>query len=368
MKYKKYVGNSEYEVMNKLKEELGQDAIILGTRSVRQKGILGFFKKPLVEITVAYEKENNSIETRISDRNLININNQLNDLRKTLEQLSTNMNNKKNLEIHPKLNEYLLKLVENGVEESIATTIMKNLGNQINLDSKDSLAIRNIIEQVLMEYIGKPEPLNLEKNNQKIVFFLGPTGVGKTTTIAKIAAQLVMDKKYEIGLITCDTYRIAAVEQLKVYSDILKIPLEVVYSEDDIYNKLVKFKDKDAIFVDTTGRNHREICEDDEMFKIINSVNNKVIYLVLSGTTDYATLKSIIGHYSFIKDYNIIFTKADEAERLGNILNVRYLTNKSISYVTTGQNVPDDIEILNRSRLVSYLLGEIKYERSSGKS
>ena len=122
---------------------------------------------------------------------------------------------------------------------------------------------------------------------------------------------------------------------------------------------LVTFKDKDIIFVDTAGRNHRDIDENDEIFKIIDSIKNKEVFLVLSGTTDYSTLKSIINHYSFIKDYKIIFTKIDESESLGNILNAKFLTQNPVSYITTGQNVPDDIEILDKEKVACHLIGEI---------
>ncbi|MBZ2173856.1 flagellar biosynthesis protein FlhF [Schnuerera sp. xch1] len=356
MKVKKYTGYSTHEAMNKLKNELGSDAIILNTRTVRQKGIFGLFKKPLIEITAAYE---NKKEINHNDRDLMRVNRELGNLKNMVEEISSNIKDKnEDFKMHPELNKYRIKLIENGVEQSIATSILKKLDEQINLNNKDSINIKKIVRHVVMEYIGEVEPLELHKGKQKTIFFIGPTGVGKTTTLAKIAAQLVMEKKYDIGLITSDTYRIAAVEQLKVYSEILQLPLEIVYDEEDLYKTLVTFKEKDIIFVDTAGRNHREIKEKDEIFNIINSINNKEIYLVLSGTTDYNTLKSIIDHYSFIDKYKIIFTKLDETEKLGNILNVKYLTNKPISYTTIGQNVPDDIEIFNKNKVVSNLLGE----------
>ena len=323
MKVKKYVGSSEYEVMNKLKSELGSDAIILSTRTIRQKGLLGFFRKPLIEITAAYEKENYSNHMNKEYENLIKINRELYDIKKMVAQLKSNDDNKH--KVHPKLEAYWLKLIDNGVDESIATDIFERLSEQINLENKDELSVDKIVKQVISEYIGEPEPLSLSKNQQKIIFLVGPTGVGKTTTLAKLAAQIVIGGEFNVGLITSDTYRIAAVEQLKIYSNILKVPLEIIYKEEDMYRALVNLKDKDVIFVDTTGRNHRDISRTDEIFNIMNSVNNKEIYLLLSVNTDFNTLKSIIKHYNFIENYKIIFTKFDEAERIGNILNITYL-------------------------------------------
>ncbi len=356
MKVKRYVGSSEYEVMNKLKNELGSDAIILSTRTVRQKGFLGFFKKPLIEVVAAYEKRNSSGRKDRSDENLLKINRELDDIKRMVAQISVS---KDDNQVHPKVKRYWIKLIENGVDSSIATSIFKRLSDQINLDNKDDYTIGKIVRQVIAESIGDSEPINITKSSQKIIFLVGPTGVGKTTTLAKLAAQVVLSGNYDVGLVTSDTYRIAAVEQLRTYSDILKVPLEVIYTEEDMYKALVTFKDKDVIFVDTTGRNHREIKEDDEIFSIMNSINNKEIYLLLSLNTDFTALKSIVKHYSFIDSFKIIFTKLDESETMGNILNIKYLTNKPVSYITTGQDVPNDIEILDKNKIVSYLLGEV---------
>lgn len=358
MKVKKYTGYTTHEAMTKLKRELGSDAVVLNTRTVRQKGFLGIFKKPLVEITAAYEKKDLlSPKSREVD-NLNKINNELTTLRNMVEQISSHVKERE-LEFPRELDKYRMKLIENGVEYITATSILKKLNEQIDFSNKNNNSIKMIIKQTLMEYIGQVKPLSLDNPSQKVIFFVGPTGVGKTTTLAKIAAQLVMEGEYDIGLITSDTYRIAAIDQLKTYSDILQLPLEIIYNEEDMYKTLVTFKDKDIIFVDTAGRNHKDIEEEDEIFKIMNSVKNREVFLVLSGTTEYSTLKSIIKHYDFIEDYKIIFTKIDECEGLGNILNTKYLTDNPVSYVTTGQNVPDDIEVLNKEKVVSSLIGEI---------
>lgn len=364
MKVKKYTGFTAHEAMIKLKKELGPDAIILNTRTIRQKGFWGFLKKPLIEITAAYEKKDLLSAQKSNDSNLNRINIELANLKAMVEEISFNVK-ENNLEFPEELENISAKLVEKGVEEYTAHSILRKLNEQINFKNKDSAAIEKIIKHTLKEYIGEVKPLNLVNSSQNVIFFVGPTGVGKTTTLAKIAAKLVMENKYDIGIITSDTYRIGAVDQLKAYCDILQLPLEVIYNEEDMYTTLVKYKEKDIIFVDTAGRNHREIREEDEVFNIMDSINNKEVFLVLSGTTEYNTLKSIIKHYSFIENYKIIFTKIDESEGFGNILNVKYLTKNPVSYITTGQNVPDDIEILDKDKIVSSLIEENLYERPS---
>lgn len=364
MKIKKYIGFTAHEAMIKMKKELGPEAIILNTRTIRQKGFLSIFKKPMVEITAAYRAKD-ILPSQVPKVDKLNeINNELAILKNMMKKISTSVV-EKNTEIPRELKEYQRKLIENGVEYYTAKSILKKLSEQIDFNNKDDRSIEKIMKYVLSEYIGDVKPLNVNAPYQKVIFFVGPTGVGKTTTLAKIAAQLVMEKKYDIGLVTSDTYRIAAVDQLKTYSDILKLPLEVAYNQEDMYKTLIKFKEKDFIFVDTAGINHRKIDEEDPIYKIINSVKNKEVYLVLSGTTDYNTLKSIINHYSFIEDYKIIFTKLDEAEGFGSILNAKYLTKSPVSYITTGQNVPNDIEVLDRDKVVNGLIGEKLYERPS---
>lgn len=357
MRIKKYTGLTTYEAMAKMKQELGSDAIILNTRTIREKGFFGIFKKPMIEITAAFEDKSKGKWRTPRDDKLQLINNELLKLRNMMENISKNIVDKES-DIPKELEKYKTILVENGVEPSTVISILEELNRQVNLEGKSDGSIKNLIKYTLMEYIGDVKPLNLDGHWQKVIFFIGPTGIGKTTTLAKIAGQLVMDNNYDIGLVTSDTYRIAAVEQLKTYSDILKLPLRVIYNEEDMYKTLLYYKDKDIIFVDTAGRSHKDMDKEDAIFKIMNSIKNKEVYLVLGFTTEYNTLKSIIEHYKFIEDYKIILTKLDEVEGIGNILNIRSLTDKPISYITTGQNVPDDIEILDKTKIINRLIGE----------
>lgn len=364
MRIKKFYGISAHEAIVKMKKELGPDAVILNTRTVREKGLFGLFKKPKIEITAAYE-EKDVLHFNKSDENLNNINRELKNLKNMVAEISSNVVVEKKAEIHQKLEFFRMKLIENGVNYYTATAILKDLGEQVNFEDKDEEAVKSIVKYTLMEYLGDAKPLDFSKTNQKVVFFIGPTGVGKTTTLAKIAAKLVIEEQYDIGLITSDTYRIGAVDQLKTYSHILKLPLEVIYDETDMVKALVNFREKDVILVDTAGKNHKNIDEEDDIINIMKSIRNKETLLIISGTTDYNTLKSIIEHYDFIEDYRIIFTKIDEADGYGNILNAKYLTKKPVSYLTTGQNVPDDIEVFDKEKVVNWLIGENVYERSS---
>lgn len=356
MEVKKYIGENTQDALAKLKKDLGSEAVILNTRTIRQKGFLGFLKKPVVEIIAAKDnsyKRNNKIK---KEENITDINNELKVLRNLIEDMTHKFNNTGQV-FNVNLEKYRRILVDNGVDYKIATSILEKIDEQISIKNKTEEEIRKIIEFNLKEYIGKVETIDI-KNIPKIVFLIGPTGVGKTTTLAKIAARLIINKNYDIGLITTDTYRIAAVEQLKTYSEILELPVKVVYRSDEMYKAVAELKSKDIILVDTAGISHRNESQMEETKKLLDSVNNKEVFLALSATTEFFTLKSIIEQYKFVKDYKIIFTKLDEANGYGNILNTKFYTDNPLSYFTTGQNVPDDIEKVNVKKVVKHLVKE----------
>ncbi|WP_313756549.1 GTPase [Tissierella sp.] len=359
MKIKKYVGKTAHEAMLKLKMELGSDAIVLNTKTIRHKGLFGYFKKPLVEITAAFEDKD------LVDKNITNYyEGKLNDINQELIELKKFMMNfpvnKIDEEVFPPiLKRFHSILIKNGVDSKISVELLKKIENQIDIDGKDYDTIRNIIKYNLIENLGSSEPIALD-NNQKIVFFVGPTGVGKTTTLAKIAANFVLKNKHDIGLITSDTYRIAAVEQLKIYSDILQLPLKIVYNKKEMLEAIDHFSSKDIILVDTAGRNHNDIEQLQELKDILNTTKSKEIYLLINANIDCRALKTLIEKYDFLEDYRIIITKVDETESYGNILNIKHITNKQLSYFTIGQNVPDDIETINVENIAEKLIEENK--------
>lgn len=355
MKVRKYVGSNMQEAMYKLKSDLGPDALILSTRTVRRKGFLGFFKKPLIEIIAASDKERISREDIKYDRKLNDINKELVELKKLMASANNHTSNQDGLT--NRLHDYRKSMVKNGVDYDIATTLLKSVNNQVDISKKDDDSLKKIINYNLLEFLGPVEPIDLNQG-LKTIFFVGPTGVGKTTTLAKIAAKLVLEGGKDIGLLTADTYRIAAVEQLKIYSDILKLPLKIIYESDEIDKGLEEYKGMDLVLVDTAGRNHKDGKQIEELKELVNRVDKKEVFLVLSATTDPMTLKNIIKQYSFLDEYKIIFTKLDEAGNYGNILNTKFYIKNPLSYITTGQNVPEDIKLANINEIVECVIGE----------
>jgi flagellar biosynthesis protein FlhF len=413
MKVKRYVGETAQEAMQKVKSDLGRDAIILNTRKIRQKGLMGFFAKPLIEVvatidndissTVRQDKlqngkplDNGSKEDLNSETsNFIkelneNIKVQKNSLSKNNGQQKTqnddkgliqqdfmelkNMLNKvydavkvdyENIKLSDKVKKYLKALEDFEVDKVIVNEIKEKLMETLDGEKQQSDAIvRNTIYNILSRYMKEPEPFSFARG-KKVIIVIGPTGVGKTTTLAKLAANMVLTEKKKVGLITSDTYRIAAVEQLKTYSEIIGVPLSIIYTPGEILNAIENYGDKDLILVDTAGRSHKDKYQLMELKTLIKSSIDYEVYLVISATTKFSDCIEIIKNYSFLDDYKLLFTKLDETSAFGVILNVAYITKKPISYITTGQSVPDDIEIADNGKIINCLLGDKLYERSS---
>jgi len=255
------------------------------------------------------------------------------------------------------------RLLEQEVEEEVAARIVKDL--MMRVDAPEQLSPAEafqlaapILEGMLQKAVKKPVRID---RSVKYVFFFGPTGVGKTTTIAKLAAACMLKEKRKIGFITADTYRIAAVEQLKTYANILNVPLEVVFSPKEIVQAMERLSGCDLIFIDTAGRNFRNDVYVQGIQELVRFGENSVNYLVLSLTAKYSDVKAIIRNFSEVPITQTIFTKADETEAYGAILNVSQSADMSLSYITTGQNVPDDIIIATPQLVAKMILGDEAY-------
>jgi len=250
------------------------------------------------------------------------------------------------------------QLINSEVAEIYANQLITEIERSLKKDATVDNILANVYQKIVLK-LGQPEGIEAEKDKTKFIIFIGPTGVGKTTTIAKIASCFQLKKEYKIALITSDTYRIAAVEQLRTYAEILGIPLRVVYSSEEIQEAVKDFEDYDLVFVDTAGRSHKNQEQQEDLKKILDAVpeDSREIYLVLSAATKYKDLENITERYKEFTDFKIIFTKFDETNDIGNIYNIRMLTNASLSYATWGQNVPDDIGKIDVQDIARQLLG-----------
>lgn len=403
---KKFIAKTEKEAIENARKELGEGVVVMNVKPVKSKGLFAFLKSPMVEVTVALEEESEKLTAAVSaissvvastqgkeaetvkntpvietpekreNNSVINekrennsaIEEKLDSLQSLLEQQLQKPEEEKEEPAEEKKEEtetdkfmHLLHdtMLENEVDEKYAREIM----DEIELINKPNIpfdyALANTYQKMILKF-GKPSGIEPASSGIKLVFFIGPTGVGKTTTIAKIASKFRVDEKKKVALLTADTYRIAAAEQLRTYANILEVPFRVIYTVEEINKALEDFKDYDYILIDTAGHSHQNTTQKDNMRNIIHSVDDRVeseVHLVLSATTKYKDLISIADSYKEMADYKLIFTKLDETTTLGNLLNLRLYTGASLSYVTYGQNVPDDIEDFNPQKTVKRLLG-----------
>lgn len=383
------------------KEELGKDAIVMNIKTISPKGIYKLFRKPVVEITAAvdenityksdkgkpaptaapvrrtvyadviYDEEPSEQQTKqaVSDTASAPsaIEAKLNNLQSLLEKQmieKEKQGNDKDEEKSTEANKNLAciqliynQLINNEVDEKYANQIITEIEGNLKKDASMDNILASIYQKIILK-LGQPRTIELTGKTPRFIFFIGPTGVGKTTTIAKIASKLKVGEKAKVAFLTADTYRIAAVEQLRTYANILGIPLKVIYSEDEMLLAKEEFSDYDLIFVDTAGRSHRNKEQRDDIEILINSIpeEERDIYLVLSATTKYRDLVKITEAYSEIINYNLIFTKLDETGTIGNLFNIRMLTEAPLSYATFGQNVPDDIARVDAQSIAKQLL------------
>lgn len=404
---KKYQANTETEAILQAKNELGKDAIVMNIKTISPKGVYRLFRKPTVEITAAVDdtgvlsggkKETeeksqkpsfftNTLssayngEERVSSYNKpkeINtvkedasaMEKRLNDLQELLEKQLLARQEIKKTEEMPKQKdpeeqrrENCIKLVydqllRNEVDEKFAAQLVSEIENKMTRDITIDNILSHVYQKIILK-LGQPKVIEVIENKCKFIFFIGPTGVGKTTTIAKIASDLKLNKKLKVAMLTSDTYRIAAVEQLRTYANILGIPMKVIYTEEEMAQAKEELEDYDIVLVDTAGRSHKNREQRDDIERLLGTVeeDEREIYLVLSATTKYKDLVRITENYSEITDYRIIFTKLDETISVGNIFNIKMFTNAELSYATYGQNVPDDIGKIDTQETAKKLLG-----------
>ena len=448
MKVKRYVGETAQEAMQKVRMDLGRDAIILNTRKIRKKGLAGMFSKPLIEVVATIDSDISSksakqvpIKPSFQDEeeeydapsfiNELNANlkqNQstaANTYQQVMKNYSEASDDKPEIKVQQPMNRFvdekidrdvqqpvnkaesfikeqserdaeedfspneigeiknmlskvydavkvdyesnklsdiskamLERLEKNEVDKVIINDLKEDIIEQLSFEEQqDEEFVKDAIFNILNNYMKDPKPYELNKN-KKVVVFIGPTGVGKTTTLAKLAANMVLNDKQKVGLITSDTYRIAAVEQLKTYSEIIGVPLSIIYSPAEIVNAVQKYDDKDIILLDTAGRSHKDQYQLNELRSLLKSNIDFETYLVLSATTKFSDCIEIIKSYSFLDDFKLLFTKLDETSSLGILLNIAYVTKKPIAYLTTGQSVPDDIEIADKVKIINSLMGD----------
>lgn len=248
------------------------------------------------------------------------------------------------------------ELASSGVSTELIRTIVDTL-NTLPLQSGNQ-TIKGRLSETLGRLIKFAGTLKLKKNSPRIIALVGPTGVGKTTTTAKLAAMYALNRGNKVALITMDIFRVGAVEQLKTYSRIMGIPLEVASTPKELEKAVEKHSACDLIFIDTAGRSHKDKEKLDEMKNFLENKISMEVYLCLSATTKDRELEEILNRFRIFQVSKVVFTKIDECESFGNMVNLLMKDNLQIAYFTTGQRVPEDIEIATPAKLADMIFRE----------
>lgn len=357
MKIKRYVARDMREALGLIKKDLGSEAVILDSRRVRQKGLMGFFRPLHMEVTAAVDQRSyqGSFPRELESLRNKNIESEIDELKTLVKQVIAQQNGLLSTESKEKssLDFLCQQLVDSEVDHSIA----RDLVNEVERDCFGENLSQAQAHRLLRDKIGRRlKPIDF--NGQKYIFcFVGSTGVGKTTTLAKLAAHYAIFKGKKVGLITLDTYRIGAVEQLRNYARLMDLPLEVVMSPRELGEALLKMKDMDYIMVDTAGRNSKNFIHIQELQSFSKVLPEPITFLCLSATTRWQDMQLITDNFKPVNYNALIFTKLDETSSFGSILNAVCHTTLPVAFLTNGQKVPEDLEISSVERLIDLILG-----------
>jgi len=375
---KRYHAKDMKQAMDTAIRELGSDAVMLSSNKVRKKGLRNLFRKPVLEVQFAYDPANipsvrklnaiysttDSIEKTEKDHSSQSAAMSNEQLEKRLDLFEEMLNNftekfdfiKRDITYaySDEVTILLEKMIKAQVREELAHSLAKQTEQMLR--SQPGVVAQEVLEHLLHEQIGRPEPILHKKFTQKVILVLGPTGVGKTTTIVKLAADFAVKQRKKVGIINTDTYRIGAQEQLQTYADILGLPIQLVYYPDELEGAMENMSDRDIIFVDTAGKRPGDEQHKDDLLEIVRILKPEDILLCLSATTSFASVTEMVDTYGFVDDYRIMITKTDETKYRGALLNISWYTQKPLAYVTTGQNVPDDIEIADVDSIVREII------------
>ncbi len=384
------------DALQKVKRDLGRDAVILNTRTVNRGGLWRLSGRQMVEITAA--KEINVLhpsarrgnmpgdldgrglkaegvalaqppDVAARDDAVDRLRREVGTVRSLVQDLLSESRQAHLSSVPQDLHQTYLHLIQQEVAAEITSQLLQQLRRELN---PQQLADRAIVNARLGAYIEAMVPAGGpvicdRSDRAKVVVLVGPTGVGKTTTIAKLAASFRLREHRSVALVTIDTYRIGAVDQLRTYAQILDVPLKVVLTPEEFRDVLAGLRSHDLIFVDTAGRSQNDTIKLNELRRFFESAKPDEVHLVLAGNCSHKVMLSAVRQFGSLGIDRVIFTKLDEAVGFGVALSVIKQVDAKLSYLTTGQNVPDDIEVGSGRRLAQLILGSPDLAGALGK-
>lgn len=366
MNTKRYKAETMVEVMKQVRADFGDDAIILSSTVVKTKGFLGLFKKASVEVVAGQDKplmrKEQYIEPIVKEQShQLPTTQATEELKKEMlemKKLLTTMRSSADFAHYPnEMQPLLAHLQKQELSEEMIAKIADIILQKMKSEKVDfSIEQQKELAGQILTTSVQDLPFGGITFTKKYINVLGPTGVGKTTTIAKIAARALLEKKCRVGFITTDTYRIAAIEQLRTYANLLQAPVEVVYNAQDFKEAIEKFAQLDLVFIDTAGRNYKESKYVDDLTGLVDFSLDMESFLVLSMTSKEQDMATIIEQFATFQIEKFIFTKLDETSSIGPLFNLMQQFSKGTAYYTDGQEVPEDISIASAEKLSELLI------------
>lgn len=376
MLVKRYVVREMPEAMSKIKEDLGTDAIILSTKKVHSKGLFGLFRQTQIEVVAAADRGQTTTTPQpraqpVATSALATMPKQGGAVGQAasevdqLKRMIANLLFKDSSQLPESVQAWEQRLRQNGISSEVGHRWMmhalQRCGDSVPTEERLKAELYEVISEAVQIHSSKLLATSSTPSDQRIIAFVGPTGVGKTTTIAKIAAMQSLREGKKVALITTDTYRIAAFEQLRTYAEILNIPVEVVFSDQDVPAAFERLTDRDLILVDTAGRNFTQQSNLSEVRKFLTAISPDETYLVLSLTHKSQDIHRIVNHFQEIGIDKLICTKLDETSEYGILYSLPAEFGIPVGYITMGQQVPDDIEHPSVEKLASLIMGDVHY-------
>ena len=354
MRSKKFTASNYSLALKEVKQELGEDALILSTRSIKPPTpTAGRKGATRVEITAAVEYDSPVIEPQISDMSANKTEAGDEELKYLIFNLLSQTDQARSLGLRSHQIDTYSHLIDNGLDKKLASKILQKAleHNPQQSDDSDKEPVINLMKKVLP---CKGE-IDINGYGPKMVAFVGPTGVGKTTTIAKIAAEYALRRGQKVALVSLDTYRLGAIDQLRIYGEIMEVPFEVAGGKEDLRRIVASHSDKDLILIDTTGRSHQDKDYSRQLKEIFDAVGGVETHLVLSVTAQEKLFTATYRQFSPVGVDRVLFTKLDEGLSFGSLFNFSVRNRLPISYFTSGQRVPEDLEVARPDRVISLI-------------
>jgi flagellar biosynthesis protein FlhF len=376
MKTKRIAAPTMNEALKKVKKELGPDAVILYTKKVTRSKWLPPFRKEFVEVVAALDEVNKLNESFYEEKDAhehpgesshplsVRYSEQVSRTVPPEPSLPLQKERGKGSELSENealipepIREIYSKLVEEDLNPKILDQLVQLLLKEWYVN--DMSLTNEHLKRIVSDFFEKQfqsVTFSGRHPKTKLITLIGPTGVGKTTTAAKIASKVVLEEEKTVAFITTDTYRMAAVDQLKTYAKILNVPISVVYTKEDFQEALDTLKDYDLIIVDSAGRNYQQKKYVNELLQLIPFKEEMETYLVLSATSKLNDLKQITSQFSTLPISSYLFTKLDETLSIGNVGQLLLEYPHGVAYFTNGQDVPDDIMMADRTAFIEQMV------------